>query len=101
MNQKEIDRIHLNKAAKSGKIYTGPKNILYYGHPNGHLVQQDQMSGDVIGTTLRSVVAKIGDYSVEELTEILESIADMISREEFEEYKQEAKCFTITMATAL
>lgn len=101
MNQKQIDQIHLNKRAVEGKIYTGPKNILYYGHPNGHLVQQDLMSGDIIGTTLRSVVARIGDYTVEELTEILESIADMVTREEFEEYKKEAKCFTMAMSIAL
>lgn len=71
MNQKTIDRIHLEKRAIAGKIYTGPNGILYYGHRNGHLVQEDIVSGELEGTTLRTKL-KLGNFTIDDVVDLLE-----------------------------
>ena len=99
--QVQINRIHADKSARPGKVYVGPSNVFYVGSKLGHLIQESTLLGEVGGTTLRSVINSIGDYSREELIEILISVADKVDQIEFEDYKKEAKCFTIAMATAL
>lgn len=99
--QQQIDRLHADQAARPGFIYTGPKNVLYVGSKLGHLIQESPVSGEVTGTTLKLLISKIGDYSREEIIEILGSIADKLDKSEFEDYKTEAKCFTIAMSTVL
>ena len=76
--QTQIDKIHESRTAKPGKIYTGPKGVLYVGSKKGHLIQESFLRGDVQGTTLNSKISKIGGYTIEELEDLLESIEDFI-----------------------
>ncbi len=101
MTQEQINRIHADKTAILGKIYTGPNGVLYSGTKGGYLIQEQTLNGDLKGTTLRAVISQIGNYSTEELSEILISVANKLDKSEFEKYKPEAKCFAIAMAAAL
>ena len=102
-SQAQIDRIHADKSASSGKIYIGPMNVFYVGSKLGHLIQESTVLGEVGGTTLRTVLNSIGYYSREEVIEILTAVADKLDNSEFEEYKKTAatKCFTIAMSITL
>ena len=99
--QDQIDRIHQRRIAKYGKIYKAQDGVLYTGSKKGHLIQESPVSGDASGTTLRLLIENIGSYTTIEVIEILESVADKLDKDEFEEYKKEAKCFTIAMSVAL
>lgn len=99
--QQQIDRIHADKSAKAGFIYAGPNKTLYVGSQLGHLIQESYVNGEASGTTLRLLINNIGQYSREEIVEILTSVSEKLDKTEFEDYKKEAKCFTIAMSIAL
>ena len=99
--QDEIDRIHADRTAITGKIYIGPNNVYYSGSRIGHLIQESTLAGNITGTTLRSVVSNIGDYTTEEVVTILALVADKLDTSTFDLYVAEAKCFTVAMAVAL
>jgi hypothetical protein len=99
--EQEIRNIHTNKRAIYNKIYIGPNNVMYVGLRSGALQQGSDMKGEVIGNTLRSIINNIGSYTRDELITILGEVANKVDTVDFEEYKKEAKCFTIATAIAL
>jgi hypothetical protein len=69
--QAQIDRIHQDRTAIAGRVYEGPKQVLYVGSKKGHLIQETFLRGDVEGTSLNSRIKSLGKYSTEEIEEIL------------------------------
>jgi hypothetical protein len=81
--QEQIDRIHASRTAVPGRIYTGPNGVRYSGSRLGHLTQEANMAGDVVGTTLQSKVNSLGKYSISEVEELLDGIRDEVPYFEF------------------
>lgn len=74
----KLRHIHINKLAVEGKIYTEDGRY-YIGQSDGTLKVEQYLNGDLSGTTLRSIVSQIGDYTTDELITLLESLRDDIS----------------------
>jgi hypothetical protein len=97
----QIRRIHSLRQAVKDQLYQQDSGELFVGTAEGYLKREIRVIGDVAGTSLQSSVERIGDYTTSEAVAILEDVANKLDKEEFEEYKKEAKCFTIAMAVAL
>lgn len=74
----KIEQIHLRKLAVKGKIYEeGGK--YYVGQTDGSLKVEHYLGGDLQGTTLRSEVIRVGNYTTDELMSLLDELAEDIS----------------------
>ena len=71
-SQQQIDRIHSQRLAVAGRIYLGPKGVLYSGSKLGHLIQEEVLGGDLRGTTLAAKL-NLGEYNIEDLVDLLDS----------------------------
>lgn len=101
LTKADIDKLHRNKQATPGKIYKDTLGNLYSGTKDKGLHRESILSGELVGTTLSSIINGIGDYSREEIIELLSLINDKLDKSEFEEYKKEAKCFSVAMGIVL
>jgi hypothetical protein len=77
-----INRINSNASAQKGKVYLSDTGEYYIGLSDGRLSKELPMVGDVIKTTLRSVVAKVGDYTTAELMALLTSLVKRLDTAE-------------------
>ena len=73
-----INRMNTQGSAQKGKIYLADTGDYYIGLSDGRLSKDLPLRGEVVGTTLRSVVKQFGIYTPEELKELLESITDRL-----------------------
>ena len=72
---------------------------MYSGSKEGILQKEILVRGKIAGTSLKTAIAHLGYYIRKELLTLLGYIENMITREEFEKYKDDNKCFTIAGAT--
>ena len=101
LTKADIDRLHRNRQATPGKIYKDTLGNLYSGTKDKGLHRESILSGELVGTTLSSIINNIGEYSREEIIELLSLIRDKVDQTEFDEFKKEAKCFSVAMGIAL
>jgi hypothetical protein len=97
-----INRINSNKSATKNKLYLADDGSYYIGLSDGRLSKELPMSGDVINTTLRSIVAKVGDYTTEELMDLLEDLSKRMDtvEDDIKELKK-LECKLIAYSIAL
>lgn len=96
-SQAQIDDFHKKRKAVPGKLYIGPKNVLYIGTLEGYLLRENPVKGEVTGTTLKTIINSFDKYSREELLALL---ALIIEHEEILPTKAD-KCFALAMSIAL
>ena len=72
-NNSKVRYIHVNRKAVEGKIYI-ENGTRYVGLADGSLAVEQLLEGDVQGTTLNNKVEVIGEYTVEELTGIIQGL---------------------------
>ncbi len=73
-----VRKRHIEKNVREGAIYT-ENGRRYIGTFDKRLKIEDVLQGDITGTTLRTVVSKIGDYSTNELIDLIDDLKDRIN----------------------
>lgn len=89
-----INQIHNKQLAIKGRIYE-ENGKFYVGQPNGSLKVEEYLGGDLQGTTLRSEVIRVGDYTTEELMDLLDEISKDIADLEDEDVNVEVNSVTL------
>jgi len=101
----KIERIHTKRLARTRALYK-ENNKFYIGQDTGLLKIEEYQEGDVTGTTLRTKVSRVGDYTTAELMLVIAGLLDSIDElntelDELEAEFEAYKCKSIGLMIAL